>query len=182
MFELVFNRKWEAAHRFIEGENKQVPCSQPHGHTWEVNVALSPITLVILNKTTNTIVLFEKVKKRWHAFIDTSFDHGFFFNHRDPMLEFILKENPQGRHIAIPGDPTTEIISVLMKSKLESFLKADALPLKCTRVQVIETRTNSVTFTGAPSEVLQMPNGNYWWNRADNTTHDLESLPNGYPC
>ncbi len=182
MFEMVFTRKWESAHRFIEGENANTLCSQPHGHTWNVEVRLTTQTPVSLNTETNTIVLFGKVKKRWHEFIDTCVDHSFMFNHRDPLLEFMKKENPLGRHFVFPGDPTTEIIAVTFKAKIEALLQDEGLPLNCASIRVQETQTNAVIFSGNPAEVLNLPGpkSQYWWHRADMSFNDLETCLAGY--
>lgn len=182
MFEMVFNRKWESAHRFIAGENASTLCSQPHGHSWSVEVRLVSKQPVQLNKNSNTIVLFQKAKKRWHDFIDNSVDHCFMFNHKDPMLDFMKKENPTGRHMVFPGDPTTEIISVAFKAKIEAILESEALPLLCSSIRIQETQTNAITFSGNTREVLNLPGDHlqYWWNRPDMSYNDLDRFETGY--
>jgi 6-pyruvoyltetrahydropterin/6-carboxytetrahydropterin synthase len=183
MFEMVFTRKWESAHRFIAGENASTLCSQPHGHTWQVEARLVTKSPVVLDANTNTVVLFQKAKQRWHQFIDNSVDHSFMFNHQDPLLSFMLKENPQGRHMVFPGDPTTEMIAVAFKAKLESTLKDENLPLTCSSLRIQETQTNAIVFSGLSEEVLKLPGDplHFWWNRADMTFNDLGRFQNGYP-
>ncbi len=176
MFKMTFYRKFEAAHRLIEGENGNTICAQPHGHTWQIRAHLSPTSDVRLNNQENTIALFSKVKKDWHNFIDNHIDHSFIFNHRDPLLDFMREQLPGGRHVVVPGDPTTEIVSVVLKSKLDAILKVSGLELMCESMEVNETQTNCVTFSGNPFE--QLPKGSnpetYWWNRPDMTTNDLK--------
>src|SRR5690606_333773 len=102
MMVMKFQRKWEGAHRLIEGRNANTKCSQPHGHTWNVIVTLALRIPAPLNGADNVMVPFERAKTTWHKWIDEHVDHSFFFNHRDPLLEFMLKANPGGRHVVMP--------------------------------------------------------------------------------
>lgn len=181
MFELIFNRKWEAAHRFIEGENRGTLCSQPHGHTWTTQVQLAPLQSSSLNGSTNTVILFAKVKKNWHQFIDQSMDHAWMCHHKDPILEFLRKDNPTGRFVITPGDPTTEVLAVCLKAKLEAFLKADQIPLQVAKLTVFETPTNAVSFTGSAEQALAFNDPQCWWNRADFSTQNFTEFPQGLP-
>jgi 6-pyruvoyltetrahydropterin/6-carboxytetrahydropterin synthase len=181
MFELQFVRKWEAAHRFIEGENRGTLCAQPHGHTWSVEVRLSSPTPVQLNGSTNTVILFHKVKKTWHQFVDRALDHSFMCHHRDPILEFLRKDNPEGRFVITPGDPTTETLAVCLKAKLEAILASESVPMVVTGLTIYETPTNAVTFTGNCQEALPFNDPQCWWNRADLSTQNFVEFPQGYP-
>jgi 6-pyruvoyltetrahydropterin/6-carboxytetrahydropterin synthase len=102
-------------------------------------------------------------------------DHSFKLNAKDPMLAFIRQDNPEGRLLVTPGDPTTEILSVLFKAKLEAFLKESQLGLYCKSVRIDETATNSIIFSGHTHHYLpEDPTSlSYWWNRSDFSTHDL---------
>jgi len=174
--EIQFTRKFEAAHRFIEGENKGSICSQPHGHTWYVTVTLGTKTPKLMNQTTNTIIPFEKAKKKWKEWIDHCVDHAFFFNVRDPLLEFMLKENPKGRHLIMPGDPTTEMVAATFKAKFENFLQEIDSNLICTEIHIQETETNAIRFNGNSQEHLPpdfTTPKTFWWNRADLSINDL---------
>lgn len=169
--EMRFRRKFEAAHRFVAGENAGTLCSQPHGHTWFVTVTLGYRTPKNLNGFTNTLLPFEVAKKKWHEWIDKHVDHCFMYNSQDPLLEFMLKENPKGRHLVVQGDPTTEVIAATFKSKFQTFLNEIDTNLVCTNIIIDETQTNSISFSGNPAEHL--PSGTFWWNRADFSTNDL---------
>ncbi len=169
---MIFRRKFEAAHRFIEGENANSLCSQPHGHTWSVEVEIEAKNPKPLDGKENMISAFEKVKKHWHKWIDNSVDHAFFYNHRDPLLEFMRKENPQGRHLVVAGDPTTEVLCAAFKAKLESILKQYNPDLICSKFTLHETQTNSISLSGDPKEHL--PQGkDFWWIRADSSISDF---------
>lgn len=177
MLEIQFRRKFEAAHRFIEGENRGSVCGQPHGHTWFITVTLGSKVPKTLNFSTNTLVPFEKAKKKWHQWIDTCVDHSFMFNSKDALLEFMLKDNPNGRHLIMPGDPTTEMVAMTFMSKFDCFLKEVDPNLYCSSVVIDETQTNTIRFSGNPQEHLpqsQNPS-DFWWNRADLSINDLKS-------
>lgn len=178
---MVFRRKWEAAHRLIEGVNKNTLCSQPHGHTWNVEVEICERESQALDGGANVIAPFNEVKGMWHQWIDDHIDHGFFFNARDPMLGFILEHNPGGRHIVLPGDPTTEVIAAVFFLKLSAFLAKTQPGLRLRKLTIHETQTNSISLDGTPEELLppdlrasvrDCPQ-NFWWMRADFSSHDL---------
>ncbi len=171
MLEMKFKRKFEAAHRFIEGENAGTVCSQPHGHTWFVTVTLGYKTPHTLNHSTNTLIPFETAKKKWHQWIDHHVDHSFMYNAKDPLLEFMKKDNPTGRHLVFQGDPTTEMVAVSFCSKFQAYLSEIHSDLVCTGILIEETQTNSILFSGNPQEHL--PKGNHWWNRPDFAINDL---------
>ena len=175
MFEMTFFRRFEAAHRLIEGENGKSICAQPHGHSWNVTVSLSPKTEQKLDHRENTLVLFDRAKKSWHNWIDNHIDHSFIYNDQDPLLPFMLKQLPEGRHVVVPGDPTTEMVSVILKAKLESFLRDEDVPLDCVSVRIGETPTNGMLFTGNPADHLPKTEklGEKWWQRSDTSTNDM---------
>ncbi|MCB0348703.1 MAG: 6-carboxytetrahydropterin synthase [Bdellovibrionales bacterium] len=172
--EIIFRRKWEAAHRFVEDANRASKCAQPHGHTWNIEVTLSK-EVASLHPDTNILVTFETAKKKWHEWIDEHVDHSLMINAKDPLVAFMRVDNPNGRLLVTPGDPTTEILSILFKAKLEAFLKSDGLDLYCKHIKIDETMTNSVAFSGSVDNYLPSdPSGSaYWWNRPDFSTHDL---------
>ncbi|MCB0394974.1 MAG: 6-carboxytetrahydropterin synthase [Bdellovibrionales bacterium] len=158
----------------IEGENAKTICKQPHGHTWNVRVFIEPESSIVLDQKENTVALFAKIKKDWHEFIDNHIDHSFLFNSRDGLLEYMKKDNPCGRHVCTPGDPTTEMLSVLLKAKLSAFLNASGLQLKVIRLELYETQTNGVICEGDPQ--IHLPkdtSGKHWWNRPDMSTNDF---------
>ena len=178
MFELVFYRSFEAGHRLIEEENRKTICTQPHGHTWNVKVYLSCIEKKTLDHKENTLVFFSSIKTKWHTWLDNHIDHSFIFNNRDPLLQFMIKDHPAGRHVVVPGDPTTEMLAVVLKAKLDIFLKNlsfNGLHFICHRLILNETRTNGIIFSGDPKDhlPLQKEEGKDWWFRNDFSTNNL---------
>lgn len=173
---IEFTRRWEGAHRFIEGDTRGTLCSQPHGHSWHVIAEVGVFTDFCLDQEINTIIPFASVKKVWHGWIDHVIDHSLMLNAHDPLLEFMLKDNPGGRYVVMPGDPTTEIVCITFMSKLNAFLLDIRADLYCEKITIKETPTNSISFKGDPA--VHLPGAKdtriFWWNRADMTSHDLE--------
>ncbi|MCB9638630.1 MAG: 6-carboxytetrahydropterin synthase [Myxococcales bacterium] len=175
MLEMSFQRRFEAGHRFVEGANRQSLCTQPHGHSWRVFIRLAGDESRTLDLQENTLIPFAEIKGIWHRWIDHHIDHCFFYNCHDPLLAFMLNDNPKGRHVVLPGDPTTEMIAVVFKAKLESFLRVHQPAFRCTELRIQETETNAIVFSGDPSQHLPFGEklGDYWWERSDMSTHDL---------
>ena len=175
MMELILWKKFEAGHRLIEGENRGTLCTQPHGHTWNVKAYFSPLKEKLLNQKENTIILFSKIKAKWHVWLDEAVDHSFIFNQQDPLLTFMREDLPFGRHVVVPGDPTTEMVAVVLKAKLETFLKGGNLPITCHKLILNETQTNGIICTDDPAIHLPQPDNGItpWWLRNDFSTNDF---------
>src|SRR5690606_12780320 len=75
--EILFKRKWEAAHRFIE--NGSTICAQPHGHTWHVEVTASIPNSFKLDLSSNVYAPFSDLKSKWNSWIDDHVDHSFMY-------------------------------------------------------------------------------------------------------
>lgn len=174
--EIQFRRKWEGAHRLIEGENCNTKCIQPHGHTWRVEVTIASKIPCTLNQSTNLLILFERAKKKWHEWIDNHVDHSFMYNSKDPLLKFMLEQNPGGRHLVVYGDPTAEMVAVSFMAKFSNFLKEVDSNLYCKSISIHETQTNTVSFSGNPQEHLPQSTHleDFWWNRSDMSINDLK--------
>ncbi|PIT98686.1 MAG: hypothetical protein COT74_13370 [Bdellovibrionales bacterium CG10_big_fil_rev_8_21_14_0_10_45_34] len=180
--EIIFRRRFEAAHRLVEGRNKNTLCSQPHGHSWNVSVSIGLEKNFQLNGKDNIMLPFESLKSKWHSWIDHQLDHAFFCNVRDPLKEFLLVDNPKGRLVVFQGDPTTEMIAFCMSQKLRVFLLEISEDLEFKWLQLDETLTNSVKIdrdmsNGFAEKFLDegaRPNSEIqpWWRRADLSTSD----------
>ncbi len=164
--ELTFTRRFCMAHRLTSGASAK--CATPHGHNELVTVTLVPTRPERLDGVGNMVVEFGAAKRRWHAFVDDHLDHGLQLGEDDPLLAFATEAFPGWRLVVTPGDPTTELLAVLLMAKCQSFLDDEGLPLRCARVKLEETPTNAVLFTGTPAEVLPRREG--WWSRADGST------------
>lgn len=171
MFKLVFTRRYSMAHRLISGCS--VKCATPHGHNEFVTVEIvgdaTPLDLEV-----NMVAEFAQAKTNWHRWIDDHVDHAFQLSDQDPLLGWAEEHGPSWRLVVTPGDPTTEMLAALFMAKLNAFLAADGHGLSCREVKIEETPTNTVTFAGDwRAHLPHSADGQYWWERADFTTHDL---------
>lgn len=165
-FVLQFTRRFVMAHRLTGGDSPK--CETPHGHNQTVTVDLAPRTPFALDGRRNMAAEFGAVKERWHAFVDERLDHALQLSDSDPLLALAETHFPSWKLVVTPGDPTTELMAVLLKAKCQAFLDAAGHELVCVRVTLVETPTNTVVFEGDHREV--MPRGDGWWLRADDST------------
>ncbi|MCH2176140.1 MAG: 6-carboxytetrahydropterin synthase [Lentisphaeria bacterium] len=174
MLELIFRRRYSMAHRLISGCSPK--CATPHGHNEYVEVVIRPKDLKPLDQNANMVEVFEKAKKRWHQWIDNMVDHAFQLNDTDPIITFFKEQETEklNRIMITPGDPTTEMLSVLFMAKLTAFLEDAGGKLYVESIKIEETPTNTTRITGRDcwkrhlSEEIQ-----HWWNRADDSINDL---------
>ncbi|WP_308720616.1 6-carboxytetrahydropterin synthase [Komagataeibacter xylinus] len=174
MFELVFSRRFSMAHRLLAGGSER--CALPHGHNEYVRVHLRATNPAPLDGRANMVLPFERAKKVWHAFIDGHVDHALQLGEDDPLLPWFRQHEPRraARILITPGDPTTEMLACLLMAKLNAFLAADGGALTCAAIEMEETPTNTVRYTGDPLAVLPQPRAapQCWWRRADMTIAD----------
>ena len=168
-FTLQFERRYSMAHRLLSGAAPR--CSVPHGHNEVVTVDIVANNERPLDSDTNMLAEFSVVKKRWFHWIDEMVDHSFQIADTDPLIGYFREHEPKTllRCLITPGDPTTEMRAACFMAKLNVFLAGQGLV--CSRLTIQETPTNSVVFTGDPTQVL--PEGDYWWWRGDETINDF---------
>jgi 6-pyruvoyltetrahydropterin/6-carboxytetrahydropterin synthase len=174
MFELVFTRRYAMAHRLLADATGR--CAVPHGHNELVTARLVPAAPARLDGAGNMVEPFERAKLRWHGWIDEQVDHAFQLGEGDPLIGYFARHEPQRlpRLLITPGDPTTELLAVLFKAKLNTLLAADGSALVCAAIEIEETPTNRVVFSGDPRDALPAgQGGSRWWNRADDSINDL---------
>lgn len=169
MLELIFTRRFAMAHRLIHGSSEI--CATPHGHNEEVKVYLKSHNIKPLDGQMNVVVPFERAKTTWHRFIDQSVDHAFQLAENDPLVDWFKQYEPARlpKLLITPGDPTTELLACLFMSKLNCFLSVEKSGLYCDQIEIIETPTNTVRFTGNPMKFIPdtRPPEQCWWYRAD---------------
>lgn len=168
-FTLSFTRRYSMAHRLIGGAS--VKCAVPHGHNEVVVAHLQPQGNACLDLHDNMVVEFQEAKSLWHEWIDQQVDHALQLSQTDPLLNYFKVEEPEKlqRILLTPGDPTTELLAVCFKAKLQSFLTAQALLVQCSAIEITETPTNQVTFSGDPYSHLPRQG---WWARSDMSIND----------
>lgn len=143
MASLEFTRRYAMAHRLLATDSPK--CAIPHGHNEFVTVRLDPIGPFAFSNT-NSAAPFEKVKKRWHEWIDEAVDHTLHLREDDPLIGFFQNNEPQrlAQIMTFQGDPTTEALAACFFLKLSAFVADDALPFSVREVRIEETPTNTV--------------------------------------
>ena len=167
MLKLRFRYRFEAAHRFFVGPS--IPCRTPHGHSW-----YATLTVAFMGESLdqNAMALpFEKLKKDWKALVDTTLDHSFFHHHQDPLVPALLKVHPEARLLPFPGDPTTELLGLLLFEKMQTIFSRldDKRLVQVHEILVEETPTNSIAIS---KEFYELSRSTYkesdgWWNKPD---------------
>lgn len=172
MFSLVFTRRFALGHRLRRSDPK---CAVPHGHNAYARVVLQGPEARRLDGERNDVTPFAHAKDRWHAWIDDHVDHALHLDEADPLVGYFRQHEPEnlGRLLLVPGDPTTELLSACFAAKANAILADEGLELRCVRVELEETPTNSVVFDGDPADVLPAGRAVPWWWRPDMSINDL---------
>jgi 6-pyruvoyl-tetrahydropterin synthase len=170
--EMKFRYRFEAAHRFVNSASPA--CMTPHGHTWHATLHLQ--ALKNLNEE-NMIVEFSKVKSFWKNLLSDVLDHSYLCNSLDPLIETILTTNPEARLMRFPGDPTTEMISLLLFHKCELALTGSPLSefVKVSGLTVEETPTNSIFCSREfyTENIQNFKTPNCWWTTTEVTSRSF---------
>jgi len=168
------------SHRLFNLKNSR--CFVPHGHNEFVKVHLVSSCDDRLDGNANMSAGFDGLKRTWHNWIDNAVDHSMQISNMDPILNYFTENEPENlKHLLItPGDPTTEVLAACFFSKINAFLKNESLEMRCVRVEVEETPTNTVIFTGDPEKAISLDHYNGpsapWWQRPDMSINDLSEL------
>lgn len=170
---LEFSRRYAMAHRLLADPNSK--CATPHGHNEIVSVTLVPNTEFRFGGA-NALAPFEKIKGRWHRWIDGQVDHALQLNNTDPLIAFFREHEPTRlkRVMSFEGDPTTEALAACFWLKLETFVRAENLPFAVSQIRVEETPTNAVLITRESfnPETCGL-SAHAWPRRADESINDL---------
>lgn len=164
--EMKFRYRFEAAHRFLQSSSPA--CMTPHGHTWHAVLHLQSFKSL---NSENMVVEFSKVKTFWKTLISEVFDHSYLCNSQDPLIETLLQTNPEARLMRFPGDPTTEMISLLLFHKSELTLKETKIPndIKISAITIEETPTNSISCSRDfyTENISRFKTEGCWWMSSD---------------
>ncbi len=168
-----FTRRFSMAHRLIA--DAESPCAVPHGHNEFVHVTLTPEREIGFGGA-NHVAPFAEMKGRWHRFIDDAVDHAFQLNAADPLVAWFAANERQRlpRLMLFDGDPTSEVLAIALRRKLDAILAADGAPFRCTELVLEETPTNAVIVgeTLSPAERNWMAGS--WMDRPDQSLNDLD--------
>jgi 6-pyruvoyltetrahydropterin/6-carboxytetrahydropterin synthase len=174
--DIRFTRRFSMAHRLLaEADSK---CIVPHGHNEFVQVTLRSDQAPDFGGS-NYVASFDRLKSRWHGFIDRAVDHAFQLNAADPLLGWFLAHEPAraSRLMIFQGDPTSEALAIALRRKLDAILKDEASPFRCVGLTLEETPTNAVIVgeTLSAGETAWMAGS--WMDRPDLSINDLDVIP-----
>ena len=172
---IEFTRRFAMAHRLLADPRSK--CVTPHGHNEFVTVTLESDAAPAWGGA-NMAASFERLKTRWHGWIDGAVDHAFQLNAADPLVAFFRAHEPERlpRLMLFDGDPTTEAAAVALRRKLQAFLREEAPGWRCVRLRLEETPTNAVVLEGAAGAAGWAPPSwmqGAWCDRADASINDL---------
>jgi len=171
MAALEFTRRYAMAHRLLADPASK--CAVPHGHNEIVTVRLEPHAAFRFGGS-NALAPFERVKSRWHRWIDEHVDHALQLGAGDPLIGFFRDHEPArlARIMTFPGDPTTEALAACFWLKLAVFLADEELPFSVSEVRVEETPTNAVVLTRFDADACDMP-ATAWSRRPDMSINEF---------
>ena len=118
--------QFDASHRLLHYKGK---CANLHGHRWKVEVWVEGEP----NATTGILIDYNVIRQ-----IIEKFDHQIMLNAADPMTACIEKFQ---RVITTPGEPTSELLAVLIRQDLIEYCHAQKIVAKVTRIRVWESPT-----------------------------------------
>lgn len=165
---IEFRYRFEAAHRFLESSSKR--CMTPHGHSWHATLALEFVGKN-LDKNGMTVE-FSKVKADWKKIVDNLLDHSYLHNSDDAVAE-TLKNDPtcEPRLLPFPGDPTTEVIALLLFNKMETMvnLSPSKNRVRVHHLEIEETPTNKIVCPRSfyETEIIHFSKFRGWWTSSE---------------
>jgi 6-pyruvoyltetrahydropterin/6-carboxytetrahydropterin synthase len=117
----------DTSHRLLHYHGK---CANLHGHRWKIEVWMegepAPDTQIVIDYS-----LIKKVVEKY--------DHQIILNKEDPMVPRIAEFHPV---ITTPGDPTSELIAVLIRDDIHKTCHEMAITAKVTKIRVWESPTS----------------------------------------
>jgi 6-pyruvoyltetrahydropterin/6-carboxytetrahydropterin synthase len=116
----------DTSHRLLHYKGK---CANLHGHRWKVEVWMEgepdPATQILIDYS----VIKQTIDK---------YDHQIILNADDPMVPHIRPFNPV---ITTPGDPTSELMAVLIRDDLRAVCKERGICASVLKIRVWESPT-----------------------------------------
>ncbi len=116
----------DTSHRLLHYEGK---CANLHGHRWKVEIWMEgepdPVTKILVD--------YSMIKK-----IVEKYDHQIILNGDDPMVPRIQEFH---QVITTPGDPTSELMAVLIRNDLYAFCREQGIQATVPKIRVWESPT-----------------------------------------
>lgn len=116
----------DTSHRLLHYEGK---CANLHGHRWKVEIWMEgepdPVTKILVD--------YSMIKK-----IVDKYDHQIILNRDDPMVPRIQEFH---QVITTPGDPTSELMAVLIRDDLYAFCRDQGIQATVPKIRVWESPT-----------------------------------------
>jgi 6-pyruvoyltetrahydropterin/6-carboxytetrahydropterin synthase len=116
----------DTSHRLLHYEGK---CANLHGHRWKVEIWMAgepdPLTHILID--------YSMIKK-----IVDKYDHQIILNQDDPLVARIKEFH---RVITTPGDPTSELMAVLIRDDLCAFCREHGIKATIPKIRVWESPT-----------------------------------------
>jgi len=117
----------DTSHRLLHYKGK---CANLHGHRWKIEVWMEgepdPVTQILID--------YSMIKQ-----VINKYDHQIILNRDDPMVPCIQKFNPV---ITTPGDPTSELIAVLIRDDLYAICREMGIQATIPKIRVWESPTS----------------------------------------
>lgn len=115
---------FEATHRLIHYHGK---CFRLHGHQWRVEAWVEGT----IDERTGIVLDYNCIKE-----VIGRFDHQVILNVDDPMVASIEAFHPV---VTTPGDPTSELLAVIIADMIDSEAAQQGLDARVTRIRVWES-------------------------------------------
>ncbi len=122
----------DTSHRLLHYQGK---CANLHGHRWKIEVWMEGEP----DPGTQIVIDYSMIKK-----VVEKYDHQIILNAEDPMVPRIAEFHPV---ITTPGDPTSELIAVLIRDDLHKTCCEMGIKASVTKIRVWESPTSCAEIT-----------------------------------
>lgn len=116
--------QFDASHRLLHYQGK---CANLHGHRWKAEVWMEGEP----DATTGILIDYNAIKQ-----VIGRFDHQIMLNAADPLVECISRFQ---NVITTPGEPTSELLAVLVRDDLDAYCKTQNLSARVVKVRIWES-------------------------------------------
>jgi 6-pyruvoyltetrahydropterin/6-carboxytetrahydropterin synthase len=117
---------FDASHRLLHYKGK---CANLHGHRWKAEIWMEGEP----DGTTGILIDYNAIST-----VVGRFDHQIILNAADPMVPCISTFQ---HVITTPGEPTSELLAVLVRNALQEYCRAQEIPARVVRVRIWESPT-----------------------------------------